>query len=83
MFPALGNGGYKVAHYGLRLRYATDAAFLERGWFADDVSVTADGATVFADDAETENGWTKTVASFTTTTGPGWRPACPPRCRTA
>ena len=27
----------------LRLRYATDAAFEERGWFADDFSVTADG----------------------------------------
>jgi aminopeptidase N len=25
VFPALGNGGYQVAHYGLRLRYATPA----------------------------------------------------------
>jgi immune inhibitor A len=57
----------------LRLRYATDAAFLERGWFVDDISITADGTTVFSDDAEAENGWTKTVASFTTTTGAGWR----------
>jgi immune inhibitor A len=57
----------------LRLRYATDAAFLERGWFVDDLSITADGTTVFSDDAEAENGWTKTVASFTTTTGAGWR----------
>ena len=32
--------------------YATDAAFLERGWFADDFSVTGGGATTWSDDVE-------------------------------
>ena len=32
----------------LRLRYLTDAAFQERGWFADDFSVTADGTAVWS-----------------------------------
>ena len=36
----------------LRLRYATDAAFEERGWFADDFSLTADGTEVWTDDVE-------------------------------
>ncbi len=57
----------------LRLRYATDEAFLERGWYVDDFSLTVGGATVWSDDAEAENGWTNTVASFTATTGEGWR----------
>ena len=57
----------------LRLRYATDAAFEERGWFADDFSVTADGTEVWADDTESgENGWTADVRSFTNTRGAGW-----------
>ena len=46
----------------LRLRYATDAAFEDAGWFADDFSVTADGTTVWSDDVEGgNNGWTPTV----------------------
>ncbi|WP_136709056.1 immune inhibitor A domain-containing protein [Agromyces sp. H66] len=58
----------------LRLRQATDAAFLERGWFSDDFSLTSAGAEVWADDVESgDNGWTSEVSSFTTTTGPGWR----------
>ncbi|HEX6336580.1 MAG TPA: immune inhibitor A domain-containing protein [Jiangellaceae bacterium] len=56
----------------LRMRYATDAAFLERGWFIDDLSLTADGTTVWEDDAETNNGWTPEVSSFTNTAGQGW-----------
>ncbi|HEX6150012.1 M6 family metalloprotease domain-containing protein, partial [Nocardioides sp.] len=57
----------------LRLRYATDAAFVERGWFADDFSVTADGTEVWTDDVETgANGWTPTVETWTDTTGAGW-----------
>jgi immune inhibitor A len=36
----------------VRLRYATDEAFLERGWFADDLSVTGGGATTWSDDVE-------------------------------
>ena len=45
----------------LRLRYATDEAFLERGWFADDFSVTNGAATIWSDDAEANNGWTNEV----------------------
>ncbi|WP_239313789.1 immune inhibitor A domain-containing protein [Plantactinospora mayteni] len=57
----------------LRLRYATDAAFEDTGWFTDDFSVTADGATVWSDDVESgANGWTATVGTFTNTTGAGW-----------
>jgi immune inhibitor A len=58
----------------LRLRYATDEAFLERGWFADDFSLTADGQTVWSDDVEGgDNGWTPEVGTFTDTSGAGWR----------
>ncbi|GAA4368981.1 immune inhibitor A domain-containing protein [Agromyces bauzanensis] len=58
----------------LRLRQATDAAYLDRGWFSDDFSLTSGATAVWADDVEGgENGWTTEVASFTTTTGPGWR----------
>ncbi len=57
----------------LRLRYATDAAFEERGWFADDFSLTDDGTEVWSDDVESgDNGWTPEVQSWTTTTGAGW-----------
>ena len=57
----------------LRLRYATDAAFEERGWFADDFSVTADGTEVWTDDVESGlNGWTAERGTFTDTTGAGW-----------
>ena len=58
----------------VRLRLATDAAYQDRGWFSDDFSLTSAGAEVWADDVESgANGWTPEVASFTTTTGPGWR----------
>jgi immune inhibitor A len=57
----------------LRLRHATDAGFLERGWFADDFSVTQDGTVVWSDDVESGPGdWTATVETFTTTSGAGW-----------
>ena len=57
----------------LRLRVATDATFEERGWFADDFSVTADGETVFADDVESGlAGWTPEAGTFLDTTGDGW-----------
>ncbi|MFL5651011.1 MAG: immune inhibitor A domain-containing protein [Chloroflexota bacterium] len=56
----------------LRLRYASDEAFLERGWFADDFSVTDGATTIWTDDAETDGDWTGTVESFTDTTGAGW-----------
>ncbi|MEH0844729.1 immune inhibitor A domain-containing protein [Micromonospora sp. CPCC 205711] len=58
----------------LRLRQATDEAFVERGWFADDFSVTGGGTTTWSDDVEGgANGWTQTGGTFTDTTGPGWR----------
>jgi immune inhibitor A len=65
-------GGFAGQNIKLRLRLATDEAFLERGWFADDFSVTAGGATVWSDDAETDGDWVATVASFVDTTGAGW-----------
>lgn len=58
----------------VRMRYATDAAFQERGWFADDLSVTADGTEVWTDDVENgDNGWTAATGTWTDTTGAGWR----------
>jgi immune inhibitor A len=57
----------------LRLRYATDAAFQERGWFADDFSLTNGGETVWSDDVEGgPDGWTAEVDTFTNSTGAGW-----------
>jgi immune inhibitor A len=57
----------------LRLRAATDAGFLERGWFADDFSVTQDGTPIFTDDVEGgANGWTAEAETFTNTVGAGW-----------
>ena len=66
------SGGYRHDYIDLtpyagdtiqvRLRYQTDAAFQESGWFADDFSVTDDGETVWSDDVEDgANGWTATV----------------------
>ena len=57
----------------LRLRYATDAGFQERGWFADDFSLTDGSTTVWSDDVETgANGWTPSVGTFEATSGSGW-----------
>ena len=57
----------------LRLRYLTDPAFEERGWFADDFSVTADGTTVWSDGVEDGlNGWAADPGTLTDTTGNGW-----------
>lgn len=58
----------------VRLRYATDAGFLERGWFADDLSVSGGGATTWSDDVEgaDDNGWTLTTGTWTDTSGAGW-----------
>src|SRR5688572_29419497 len=60
----------------VRLRYATDEAFVERGWFADDFSVTSGTTSVWSDDVEGgEKDWTKTVGTFVqgTALGAGWR----------
>jgi immune inhibitor A len=43
----------------VRFRYATDGGLHYKGAFIDDITVTADGATVFSDDVESgTNGWT-------------------------
>jgi immune inhibitor A len=43
----------------LRFRYKTDGAVAENGFFADEIAITADGAPVFTDGAESgANGWT-------------------------
>lgn len=58
----------------LRLRYATDEATLDRGWFADDFSLTVGETTVWSDNTDTNNGWTNTVESFIgQPTGAGWK----------
>jgi immune inhibitor A len=57
----------------VRLRYATDAAYMDRGWFSDDFSLTAGGTTLWSDDVEAgDNGWTAADGTFTDTTGAGW-----------
>ena len=57
----------------LRLRYATDAAFEDRGWFSDDFELTSGTDVVWSDDVESgEAGWTPEVSTFTDTTGNGW-----------
>jgi immune inhibitor A len=59
----------------IRMLQATDAAFLERGWFADDFSVTGGGETVWSDDVEGGNdGWTAATGTFVdgSPTGAGW-----------
>ncbi|TCO65524.1 immune inhibitor A domain-containing protein [Actinocrispum wychmicini] len=51
-----------------RFRYVTDGGVSLNGFFADEISVTADGTTVFTDGAEgATTGWTLT--GFKTTTG--------------
>ncbi|MFC4853115.1 immune inhibitor A domain-containing protein [Actinophytocola glycyrrhizae] len=43
----------------LRFRYKTDGAVAEDGFFADEITITADGQPVFTDGAESgANGWT-------------------------
>jgi immune inhibitor A len=57
----------------VRLRYATDEAFQERGWFSDDFSLTSGGTTVWSDDVETTDpSWTTETTTFVDTTGAGW-----------
>ncbi len=49
----------------VRLQYATDAGYLDRGWFADDFSVTGGGATTWSDDVENGlSGWTQTRGTY-------------------
>jgi immune inhibitor A len=58
---------------GLRIRHATDEAFLERGAFYDDFSLVVDGVTSFTDDVESGlNGWTAQAGTFAGTVGQGF-----------
>ncbi|MEU3355675.1 immune inhibitor A domain-containing protein [Streptomyces sp. NPDC037389] len=55
-FPLDAYAGKKI---DLRFRYATDGGTAGKGFTADAISLTADGANVFADGAENgDNGWT-------------------------
>jgi immune inhibitor A len=50
---------YAGTTVGLRFRYLTDGAAQELGFFADDITVTSGGTTVFTDGAESgTGGWT-------------------------
>ena len=54
----------------LRFRYATDAAFVERGMFVDDVAIEEIG---FFDDAESgPGGWVNDAQAFVGEPGAGW-----------
>ncbi|WP_406307942.1 immune inhibitor A domain-containing protein [Streptomyces griseoaurantiacus] len=67
-FPLDAYAGQKIQ---LRFRYQTDGGAALKGFAADEITVTADGATVFSDDAETAdsawtaNGFSRIGASFT------------------
>ncbi|MBS1673408.1 MAG: immune inhibitor A [Actinobacteria bacterium] len=64
---------YAGQNIQIRLRQLTDAAYQDRGWFSDDFSLTAGGATVWSDDVESgDNGWTALDTTLTDTTGAGW-----------
>jgi immune inhibitor A len=67
-YPLDAYAGQKVQ---LRFRYQTDGGVAQKGFAADEITVTADGATVFSDNAEaadagwTANGFSRIGASFT------------------
>ncbi|MFF1295154.1 MULTISPECIES: immune inhibitor A domain-containing protein [unclassified Streptomyces] len=55
-YPLDAYAGQKI---DLRFRYSTDGGVAEKGFAADRITVTADGAALFADDAETADAaWT-------------------------
>lgn len=57
----------------VRLNTMTDAAFTERGWFADDFTLVVDGATTWSDDVESgAAGWRTVLGTSTITRGSGW-----------
>jgi immune inhibitor A len=68
VFPLDAYAGQKI---DLRFRYYTDGGVAEKGFVADLITVTADGAVLFSDDAETEDpawtakGFSRVGASFT------------------
>jgi immune inhibitor A len=67
-YPLDAYAGQKV---GLRFRYATDGGVAQKGFAADQVTVTADGAALFSDNAEsadaawTANGFSRIGAAIT------------------
>ncbi|WP_406285901.1 immune inhibitor A domain-containing protein [Embleya sp. NBC_00896] len=64
---------YAGQNIKLRLDLNTDAAFMEKGWFADDFSITVGTNTVWSDDVEAgDNGWTAVKGTGTVTRGAGW-----------
>ncbi|MFG2679048.1 immune inhibitor A domain-containing protein [Streptomyces sp. NPDC048392] len=68
VYPLDAYAGKKI---DLRFRYQTDGGVAQKGFAADEITVTADGQTVFADNAEsadgawTAKGFTRQGASFT------------------
>ncbi|MET9252167.1 immune inhibitor A domain-containing protein [Streptomyces sp. NPDC003717] len=68
VYPLDAYAGQKI---GLRFRYQTDGGLALKGFTADEISVTADGAPLFADDAESADaawtavGFSRVGASFT------------------
>jgi immune inhibitor A len=67
-FPLDAYAGQKIS---LRFRYATDGGVAQQGFAADEITVTADGAALFSDNAEsadaawTANGFSRIGASIT------------------
>ena len=52
-------GAYAGQSIDFRFRYATDGGLHYEGAFVDDITITADGATLLSDDVESgDNGWT-------------------------
>jgi immune inhibitor A len=61
---------YAGSSIKLRFRYATDAGFLERGMFVDDVAIDEIG---YADDFESgDGGWVNDPQAFVGEPGAGW-----------
>jgi immune inhibitor A len=60
---------YAGMNISMRFRYATDAAFVERGMFIDDIEIAAIG---FFDDAETPGDWVSDSQAFVGEPGAGW-----------
>ncbi|QJT02014.1 M6 family metalloprotease domain-containing protein [Streptomyces asoensis] len=67
-FPLNAYAGQKIS---VRFRYATDGGVAQKGFAADEITVTADGAALFSDNAETAdaawtaNGFSRIGASIT------------------
>jgi immune inhibitor A len=53
VYPLDAYAGQKIK---LRFRYSTDAGVAQKGFMADDIAITADGAAVFSDGAENGTG---------------------------